>query len=159
MSPSLPCGNRKCLFMSDAIQEEEFPHDLLHKLLSIEIEISKNLIESQECNNFDATIKTKSEKQMNIAKEEVVSLKQTDLEVKSAAPSVGLHQLFALVTPYLSFALPASHSSCEAALCQFGLIQTGEFLTTKLSRSSPCDESPISLESCSGNSYRSYAVE
>jgi hypothetical protein len=33
--------------------------------------------------------------------------------------------------------LPASHSSREAALCQFGLIQTREVLTTKVSWSSP----------------------
>ncbi len=92
-------------------------------LLSIEIEINKNLIEPQECNNFDTTIKTKSEKQMNIANKEVVSLKKL----------IWKSNLFALVTPYLSFALPASHSSREAALCQFGLIQTREVLTTKLS--------------------------
>jgi hypothetical protein len=148
--------------MSDAIQEEELPHDLLHKLLSIEIEINKNLIEPQECNNFDTTIKIKSEKQMNIAKKEAVSLKQLIWKSNLQLPqldSINGVQLFALVTPYLSFALPASHLSWEAALCQFSLIQTKEVLTTKLSQSSPCDESPISLEKCSGISYRLYAVE
>jgi len=51
VSLAYPCGNRKCLFMSDAILEEELPHDLphdlLHELLSIEIEINKNLLEPQ----------------------------------------------------------------------------------------------------------------
>ncbi len=141
MSLAYPCGNRKYLFMSDAIQEEELPHDLLHELLSIEIEINKNLIEPQECNNFDATIKKKSEKQINIAKKEVVSLKQliwkSNLQLhqldSTELDSINGVQLFALVTLYLSFALPASHSSWEAALCQFGLIQTREVLTTKRS--------------------------
>jgi hypothetical protein len=94
--------------MSDAIQEEELPHDLLHKLLSIEIEINKNLIEPQECNNFDTTIKIKSEKQMNIAKKEVVSLKQliwkSNLQLHQLDSINGV-QLFALVTPYFELCI------------------------------------------------------